>query len=308
MIRSDSRRVLALAFIIVSVLSAAAAADEYGTIVLKSGDRYEDVLYKVNNYYKVVKVDYEGKEVNISFIDIESIHDRHGRDITKKILGSRYAAPGETWLTEGSQVIRRSREKIWNAALRLGTNYSIPSGDYYDGIVAGFGFGGTVHLPITHQIAIQVLVSKSGMKVDEDFRIYLNDPNYSIVSQDYGISTVRYLAAVEYYQHIDRSKTERSFWYIYSGLGAAVHKITTDAIIRYNPTGEQIHVDDSSNESKFIISLGFGFVKSVSRDIGIDFDVNMDIVHIGTVPSDTFGDDIVYAYIFDFKIGLMGFL
>ena len=52
--------------------SARAAQPEKGTIITKSGKKYEMVLYKVDSYYKLITVILdEDKKKNISFTHIE---------------------------------------------------------------------------------------------------------------------------------------------------------------------------------------------------------------------------------------------
>lgn len=308
--RTNPRKlsVFICSLLIVLFISSVAVAKDIGTVILKNGEKYENVVYAVDRVYKVIKFEYEDKKKNVSFIDIEAILNPDGEDITAKILKRYYKPSRETWLSEESKIIKRARAKKWNTMFRLGGNYSIPSGDYYDGIEPGIGFGGNVHFAINHQIAIQILVSRSGMRVEDSFGIYFYDPNISILSQEYGITTIRYLFALEYYQYLDKTKTENSLWYFYSGLGAAAHTITMKATFQNDLTGERIYIDESDNQSKFIISMGFGIVKMVSKELAVSFDANMDLVHAGTVESRTYGNDVVYAFIFDLKIGLALFL
>lgn len=296
--------VISMLFILLFSGSIAVAKDD-GTVVLKSGTRYENITYSVDRFYKVVKFEYEGREKNVSFIDIEAIYDLEGNDVTDEKLGTRSGPRDETWLSEESDKVKTARAKDWNGMLRLGANYSIPSGDYYEGIKAGIGFEGSVHFAINRQVAVQALISRSGMKVDDNFRLYLIDPDYSLIDQHYSISTIRYLLGAEYYQPL-KWNDERSFWYLFSGLGAAVHKIKSRATMRYNPTGELAYLNDTSNQSKFVISLGFGVVKAMSKKVGLSFDGSMDLVHVGSVESRN-GREVVYAYIFDLKLGLIAF-
>ncbi|MDH4156164.1 MAG: hypothetical protein OEW00_02670 [candidate division Zixibacteria bacterium] len=68
-----------------------AAQPEKGTIITKSGQKYEEVLYQVDFSYKLITVILdEEKKKNISFTQIEAIIREDGTDITAEVLKGYY--------------------------------------------------------------------------------------------------------------------------------------------------------------------------------------------------------------------------
>ena len=291
-----------LVIIATLAISGSSFAEEIATITTEDSEVFEDVTYTVNQLYKVITIKLATGEKNISFANIRSIVDAQGNDITAESLGRVYKGREETWLDKDSEIIRRAERKLWRVGLQIGSNYSFPVGDYYEGFDAGVGFGGRIKVPITYRLALRLQVSKSGMKVDEsECYCYSIDSNLSVVNQKFSVSAIRYVLEVEYFGRPDRDTPGKTIWYTYTGLGVISHKLSLDLRVRDNTDGQTFDLNDSSTETKFIQTLGGGMVQLLSGQVGLDFGVNMDLVYIGS------GDDYspVNAFIFDLRVGLI---
>jgi hypothetical protein len=286
---------------LVLVIAPLAAAYDFGSIKLKSGEEYKDVEFTVNDVYKTIQVDYEDQKLNVSFSDIEMITDRDGRDITGRIIGGYYKPTQENWLSERSKRVIASRAKPWNSILSFGGNFSFPAGSYYEGIKSGPGFDGDIRIAINNQFALQFILSRSGMRVGDDIHVISFNPDISVLDDNVGIHATRYEVALNVYQPFSRVRDPISMWYGLFGLGAVTHTFTVEATFRNNVTGEIIPLDESHTESKFTFVFGFGAVKMASERFGFDFSATGDLVSIPTGSSDP-GEGVTYAYIFDLKI------
>jgi len=287
------------------IMAVDAFAKQSGSIILKTGESYDNVMFSVDNIYKIITIELDEWEKKVSFKDIAKITDQTGIDITSEILGDLYKPPQqETWLSENSNLVRLSRTKLWNGIVRLSGNYSFPIGDYYDGIVSSFGFEGDLRLALNHQLDLRFIVSRAGMKVDDDFYIYSLDPNISILSQKWSFHVMRYLAAIELYKYLDKSKKDLSLFYMYTGLGAAVHTTRGELTLRNNTTNQTASADETTSESKFAMTFGIGVVKTLSKNIGLDLSV---AIGSNDYQSDLYDSGVVYAYIFDLKLGVVYF-
>ena len=337
---------------LVMVLSALALE---GTIVTKSGEKYENVQYKVLDYYKAVSIQLDGKKKNISFSEIEAIYDEDGYNIAADLLKNYYrptnseepSAPVDTiesskipetmdtleaerpvevdtvgkvdtvkqspqpfqneWRSETDKVYSEASKKLWNVGFRIGANFSVPLGDYYEGIEAGVGYEGDFMVAVTNNIALRATVSKAGLKWKYQFGYYSLDPNYEFIEQDFSLSVIRYLFAVQYYNRIDRETPGRSIWYAVTGLGATVHKSTYKGKLRNTVTLETVPLEEVYSETKFTVNAGFGIIYLMSKNFGIDAGINFDMLYIGSV-EDNGNKRLQTAGILDFKVALITLL
>jgi len=311
---------LAVAILVIAQFIALdACALETGTIVTKDEQRYENVTFDILPVYKVISFDYEGEKKNLSFDRIDVIYGPDGSDITAAVIGGHYKPKKEEWKSEtdtdfGADTktsedwnygtdpdFKRARAAKYSVGLRLGGSYSIPISDYYDGITSGIGIEGELLIGLTHNMGIRVLISKSGMDVEDNFRLFYSVPEATILSEEYKYTMIRYMLGVQYYEikgQIDRSKT---MLYIYTGLGLITEDITATVTVRDN-LDDQIYVlDGSASESRFALNFGAGLTTFISKNVGVDFAFSMDQVFIpgeGNYKSTT-------AYSLDLKAGLV---
>ena len=264
--------------------------------------------FKLKEQFKVLSFNFEEKVINISYTDIKTIHDNEGTDITEKILRDYYRAdnkvPGEIikdtlpadtalnnnavdiiddssnantgrfenqWRSENDEEVKAYKKKLWDVGVSLGPCFSIPAGDYYDGIDAGVGFGGGITLAVTNNIALRGSISRTGLKWD-----------YEI-----SFKTMRYMFSVLYYHRLDRATPGRTIHYLTTGLGAVSHNAS--------------YMDLSYTESKFTTEIGGGFIQLLSENVGIDAGLIVDLLYIGTY-DDGYSSHLQTALLIEFKV------
>jgi hypothetical protein len=85
-------RIVCLSILILLLASGFTMAAKKGTIVLKNGDTYENIEYKIDKEYKTVKAKLSDGETekNFSFSNIDAIYDSDGNNLAPKLLGRWY--------------------------------------------------------------------------------------------------------------------------------------------------------------------------------------------------------------------------
>ncbi|MEE8575676.1 MAG: hypothetical protein V3T31_00330, partial [candidate division Zixibacteria bacterium] len=217
---SHSKLTVIFALLLVLTASIATAATIMGTIVLKSGDRIEDVEFKVDKLYKVLKFKQGNEKRNISFDKIESILDPEGEDITAEVMGGIYESGNHGTVSQKSDSYKKATKPRWSVAVSPLVGYSLLAGNYYSGLDGSLGFGGAICITVTHKFGIRLGAGKVGMKSGDELFLVSLDPDISILSQDYSWSTWRYYAAVQLNSFTSREKEKFSMYYFYSGIGA----------------------------------------------------------------------------------------
>ena len=125
------------------MIPTAALALEASRIELKDGTLFENVTFKVDKDFKVITIEYGDNKRNVSFTDVATIFDNSGEDITVNVLGRLYVPsrmgvePVEVF--ESADMPPGWRKHPYAFAIHAQPNYSLPSGDFYDGFTAGIG-------------------------------------------------------------------------------------------------------------------------------------------------------------------------
>ena len=253
-------------------------------IEIKNGTVFENVIYRVNNEYKVITIQQGDDKRNISFSDIAAILDSSGRDVTVDVLDLDYTPPGT-----GERPIRQidpatsplgGRKHPYSFAIHAQPNLSLPIGDYYEGFTSGIGYGAEISIPVSREIAIRGTVSRSGM-----------GPGNSL-PPGVDFSAWRYVISVQYYKWPRWRTGGKTLYFVYSGIGGISHTLSAG--------GERADL------TKLTTVLGFGLMQRVSKNIGIEAGGEFDAVYIGT--SDykySYYGNVEYAWIMDFKLGLV---
>jgi hypothetical protein len=208
----------------------------------------------------------------------------------------------EAWLSEQDQAYREARARPWTFAFRGGGSYDIPFGDYYEGIVAGVGFEGDVLVAFTHEVGMRLSVSKVGMQWDEDeMRRMMREmlgPDVTILEESYELSALRFTVSGVTFRRLDALGKDRSMVYGYGGIGLVQHDSTTELTVRDEYSGETASVSSDYDETKFVTTIGGGFVKGIGNTLGVDVSINLDQLWL---------ESNTYAWIVDFRAGLMVF-
>jgi len=281
-----------------------AATKEVGTITLKSGEVFEQVKYKVDQNFKVITMYVDELKKKVIFSDIESIVNRKGVNITRRILGWRYESSGDSWASENSVEFKKAREKKWSTALGFSLSYDFPTGDYYDGTTSGLGFGGNFHLAINHQLAIKLKVSRAGIDFSDDFG-FIYPANIIVISEDFSMNATRILFGLEFYESVVRGENLRSTWYVHSMLGFISHKLSSKIVLQDIATNEIVTLIGGDTQTQFAMNVGAGIIPMISPSIGINLSADLDLVWATVFYNDGSTGADIGGYVFDFNIGLM---
>ncbi|MCK4410471.1 MAG: hypothetical protein KAW67_10310, partial [Candidatus Eisenbacteria sp.] len=201
----------------------------------------------------------------------------------------------DTWLSE------QEGSPAWRVAVRAAGNFSIPFGDYYEGVASGVGFEGDLLFAVTTELGVRLSVSKSGMQWEEGAIEFISDdPDVTILSQSFGLSAVRFTASCMGYWPLDKEqqRADRSMLYAYGGLGVIQHELTADITLREESTGSTFSLNSEDTQSYFLLTCGAGVIKSLSSRFGADLSVNLDQVWV---------DSESLAYVADIRGGLVVF-
>ncbi len=211
------------------------------------------------------------------------------------------------WISKDSPTYRQASDPLWRLGLRGAANFSIPTGDYYDGLKAGLGYEGDLIIPIKRDWSLRLSVSRSGMKPGSDLTLVSYDAGITIANQDWDMKAWRYTIAAQFQKPLSDRKGDLSLLYGYTGLGAISQELTVGADLVEVASGDRAHFEDSYSESKFIQTLGGGVMKMVAPTVALDFSVEMDIVYIGTVDNDSYSyfGNTQTSLLFDFKVGVV---
>jgi hypothetical protein len=278
-------------------------AEEYaGTVVTKSGEKFTDISFQVNRIYKIVAIKAGAEKKNISFEQVETIYDEKGNDITAAILEDYYKPEAETWKSKDDQGIKKLKRRRWAVGLRPGGNFSLPIGDYYEGIKSGIGYEGSLWIAINRETSVIATISKTGMAFDKAYGFYSIDPEYTIINQNIKFSAVRYLISVQYNTAPVEYIAGKSIFYLNTGMGVINNKISAD--LTYSYGGQTLRETSSTTQTKFMTEIGGGVMVLILKKVAADFGAAFDIIYLGR------GADggASYAAILDFKFGLTAFL
>lgn len=310
---------VALVVICLQPAQATTGKAQIATITMKDGTVYEKVSFSIDNYYKILKIEYPDGKKNLSFGDVASIVDADGNDITQELLkigpsekpekeptvGTELQREkgDEGWLSDNHEVHVKAREKFWKAGFSIGSNYSFPLGDYYEGATGGLGFQIELIIPVSSYIAIRGTVSKANWGTESGLVDYYYDSysGYSVSANNYDFSAMRFFVSGQYYHCKNSPISGTAIPYAYTGLGAIKQTISADMTIYDESDVPQYEERSEVSETKFAVTLGGGVVLMVSPTVGIDLGGSFDEVFLG---SDSEGSGVNYAFVFDLKAGL----
>jgi hypothetical protein len=276
---------------------------------LRDGTVYENVTFKVNNVFKVVTISKDDWKKDVSYTDIELILDEQGTDITADQIGiygnkliEKDTSRGETWESKSDPVVKSRQKPLWSGTISVGSNFSSPLGDYYDGISSGVGFGGALAFAVSRNLAIRLSVSKSGMKENAD-EIY---PNSVLLEDNLKLNAWRYFVSLEYYGGLKRDVRRKTMYYLYSGLGAISHNFSGSITVR-DLADNQIYLvtPSSDGETKFTSTTGLGLVVFLSNSMGLELGMTGDLVFVGSNNNNYSYSPYGNAFVFDLKAGIV---
>jgi hypothetical protein len=303
------RIILGVVFLLTFFCLQPAYAAKASRIELKSGEVYEDVTFSIDDVFKVITIEKGDWKINANLPDVLQIIDENSQDVTADYLGDYYEPPQESeeeWLSREKAEQKGYSKKPFDFAIGAGGNFSIPTGDYYKGTKSGIGFGFDVVIPVTRNLAIKGIVSKSGMRQDLASTF---PPGIMVLDDDLSVNVWRYIAAAQYYKWPKWRTSGKTMYYASVGMGAITHEATGTMTFKNTVTDEiGIIYGTGEKENKFIISYGAGLVVMLSKQIGLDLGATWDVVFAGTENERELAlyGDAEYANIFDLKIALVG--
>jgi hypothetical protein len=294
---------------VIAIASSAGAANDV-TVVTKAGDRYEHASITIDNQYKTIKIVSGDTKKNISFTDVQVIYDKNGKDITSKFVKG-YAQPSRnTWSRIDDPSFIESKRLPYTLGLRFAGNFSVPFGDYYDGIESGIGYEGDIIVPVTAEYALRASMSVSGMKVGAmpPFEFAPLPPHVSVTGYDLSIQAIRYTLALQLQRPLDRLRRDKGMWFTYAGLGAITHKFDASVTLYHDSLLQYSTGTSETSETKFLTNIGFGILPMITSDVGLDLSVNLDMVWVGSENTQGYGGSysgMAFGYVFDIKAGVL---
>lgn len=298
---------LVLALVIVLAVPASAARKKYreGTVVLRSGERVEDVLFWVRDRYKVVVIQGDHETRRVSFTEIAEIWYRNVES-SERLLGDRYpdgsepAHQRETW-RPAPPPSPRSPASPWTLGIGGGVIGTLPFGDYYAGIVEGIGWDASAFFRISDELALRAQADHPGLRSGRSPRVHRLDPGLAFVSQDVTFSS--WSVSVSIQRTFSAEGGPRTaVRYLYSGLGFTHHAARIDLVVREVATGAVLEAVAETDDANVTTTVGGGFVIPVTDEIGLDLGAYVDLAPFS---SESDNGAIVPAILVGGRVGLL---
>ena len=296
--------------------------------VLATSHKFENVTYRADFENKRLEIDQDGWQLAIDFSDIVAVYAKDGSIITDKVIGrgsksgadSISTAPIDTakvtnknipeeehWVSRESKIIKNAKKKRWSVGLRGASNYSIPSGQYYEGIKSGLGYEGELLIALDYDLALMIGYSRSGLKLSDDFTLYSLDPDVVIISQKHKFKAERLCLSVINYKPINKGSDDLDFWYLLTGIARVNHVGSSDMLLE-NDVGNRYQDKMKFSEPKFAMTLGVGLAKSIQKNLFLDLSFHWDLVFAYRKPESNsvfWWNNYEFASIYDFRCGLI---
>jgi len=325
----SARIILALVTAFAVCWSGDARAANASKIILQDGTVYEDVVFMVEKAYKVIAVTKGDWERTISFGDVAYIYNDDGDDVTQDYLGMIYRKPDPTpnpppdtaspttviapQSTQGVDQFEHAPEESkkrqlhpWGLAIKTGGNFSIPTSDFYDGFTSGFGYEGDLIIPVARNLAVRLSASKSGMRDDPERLLSFMGP-YELIEDNVTVNVWRFAVSAQYYEWPKWRQGGRWMYHFYSGIGIINHSVSGEYAVKNTQSGEEgVIVPTGKDLTRFLLVLGLGTMAKLDRHIGLEASFEFEGVAIGSNPNSySYYTAVQYAYIFDFKAGMV---
>jgi hypothetical protein len=294
-----------------------ASADERVTVVLKTGVRYERVTCQVLPQFSVlelrdgVKDDSSHSNMRpvsverVSFTNVEAIYDADGKNIAPRLLASRYRPSEPEHVSEApSAPLEFPPSRPWHVMFAVDGGYDLPFGDYYQGVKLGPGFGGTVHVALTSELALRAEASKLGLDFDSSNHAVSNDPDVVIVSEKDDLDALRTMIGLEYHQPVIRRGEWSGLWFLHSSFGAIRHSIHSRIRARQVSTGQEADLVGDGTDTRFAMTTGAGGMLMVRKHLAVCGSADFNGVWTKTYASDGTTGHGIKGLILGFRAGL----
>ncbi|MCH7753778.1 hypothetical protein IH970_01465 [candidate division KSB1 bacterium] len=302
MIRPFGTIITILFAIIITVSFAGSTfAKEIGTIILKSGHEYQNVEYEFSEFLKRVTIFETGKMFRISLKKIDSILDKDGTVVYPQILTKEMVSQKSVSSTQDTKFTKTN--KIWDFAFNFGYTYNFHSGDYYQGISNSNGFDIGIRISLSKSAALKFDFSYFSMNLNDELlseleQISNNSPiNFS---QDLNGSSI--MIFFEYFGGSIRNHSFTNLSYLNLGIGRTTNHFDFKSEFWLSPDSKTVKIA-SFNDSRYLFSLGAGFIIGIKDNIGIDVGIDYDslLLRFGFAKNDIIGN------VLNLKLGIIKF-
>lgn len=314
-----------LAIVFVMLLLAGSVFGGSGTVTLKDGKEYRGVSYTIDTTNDVLVIEQGGWTQKILPEKIERVIDSEGRDVTAEILAALRFQPSSeapkpvppevkpapqvtasTPLSDNSW--RRNRRhrvgKPFDVAFGVRGNYTVPFGDYYEGITSGLGFEGDLRIHVSEELALMFLVSRSGMKLGETLPLYPIWP-FVLDRADFSMSAMRYYIGLMQSGRAGNRRDNPDLFYVYFAIGAVAHRAKGTMYGHDAYTLQPyILIAEPTTDTRFGNLFGAGYIIRASKTVGIDLSSSLEGVWTKAYYSDGTETVAMKGYSFDFKAGV----
>ncbi|HOP05751.1 MAG TPA: hypothetical protein PLF13_00525 [candidate division Zixibacteria bacterium] len=299
-------RIRSVVLFLILFMSAGAARAEFyrGRVELKDGVIYADVSFRLDQVKQEMIIQPDRTqykfpdEIIISLNDIASVLDPTGKDITAEVVSGSYRGDDK------GDTQKETPDRRWKTMFCVGAEYSLLSGDYFDGLDAGFGFDIALVFSITRDFSLRLCAGRTSLSGESDAITYETDQNHSVVDQDFSGNIWRYLICGQYNSYMNASDTnDISMFYIYGGLGSATVSRSLDVVIRDN-TGQTSSESVSASESRFAGCCGIGMVRKIYRNISGDVALHWSVVYADEELDDFGYGSAQLAHVVSLRAGL----
>ncbi len=292
-------------FVLAILIPSIALAVETATIKMKTGEVFEDVVPDVFDIYRTVLFEYGGQRISVNFTDIEWISDESGKDITAQVLETGSDEERQELLSGKTEKADRLDNRPWKAMIAIGGNYGVPSGRYFEGLRAGFGFNGNLRAALNDKIAIELIVSRSKMNIGDDVQLVVTAPFYTLISESIEAHTTRYELAINFFRPIWGHDEGRGMLHTLFGLGQAINNISVKGTVRDYRNGQIVEIKENHSDSRLAIVLGCGAMTMVSAHLGMELSGTMEMIPFITGKYSSNGKGIIFSQIFDLKASVV---
>lgn len=201
---------------------------------------------------------------------------------------------------------RKFTSRPFDMAISLRGNFSLPFGDYYEGLTGGLGFEGDFKICVGPDLSLLFMLSRSGAKVADDYRLfsYLAYP-YVVTDEHYDFMATRYYVGLQTIGPMDRKSAYPSMWYAWLAVGAVQHQVSGAVDVLDAETSQRYRlVAPPSSDTRFGQAGGVGYIFRLDNSVGVDLSCALELIwtkRYTNTGSETVG---VSGYSLDLKAGL----
>lgn len=310
--------VLSAIFLTISFTFQNANAAGTFSIELRDGTVFENVKFQINAANSTIVITKNDTTTIVSFTDISRIIDEKGTNVTGLYVSgfrniiTKPIEPKKEELPQKVVAVWEDRVRdLWRFALSINSSFTIPTGNFYNGVGTGFGYSADVSIFLKNQLSLRGTVSHSGMKAIADEIA----PGFIILQDNLNFDVWRYFLSAQYFERIDWSQNVKSGILAFGGIGFIAHKFTGELFIQ-DPVSNSLFVvyGQGQNLTKMAFTGGVSYIRLLSPTIGIELGTTVDLVLIGSRGNPgiengfSIYENIDAAFVFDVRVGIITFL